>query len=174
MSRREDRRAPADAGFSLVEVATVVTLLSVLAWLAWPGLSSLGEIRLDAAARRLTADLRYAQNRAIGSRVLHGVRFDVGAGRYVVYAGTSATALVDPGHRGRPLAVTFDALTETRGVSIESALFGSTPAVVYDAYGVPRDTTGAELTAPGRVVLAHAGLRDTVEVAPQTGALSVR
>jgi len=167
-------RTAAAAGFTLVELAVVITLLSILAWVAWPSLTSMGEIRLDAAARRVAADLRYAQNRAIGSRTTHGVRFDVTAGRYIVYAGNSDSALVNPADRGRTLTIVFDRMTETRGVVIASASFGSTPAVTYDTYGVPRDTTGVELVTPGRVVLAYQGLRDSVEVAPQTGAVSVR
>jgi prepilin-type N-terminal cleavage/methylation domain-containing protein len=167
-------RTIASPGFTLVELAVVITLLAILAWVAWPSLASMGEIRLDAAARRVASDLRYAQNRAIGSRTIHGVRFDAGAGRYVVYAGNSGTPLANPWNRGTTLTVVFDALTETRGVTIASAAFGATPAVTYDAYGVPRDSTGVELAAAGRVVLAYQGLRDTVEVAPQTGVVRVR
>ncbi len=167
-------RIPAAAGFTLVELSIVITLLAILAWAAWPSMTSLDEIRLDAAARRVVSDLRYAQNRAVGSRTPHGVRFDAAAGRYIVYAGHSDSALTDPANRGATLAVAFDALTETRGVSIASASFGSTPAVVYDSYGVPRDTTGVELVTAGRVVLAYQGIQDTVEVAPQTGAVRVR
>ena len=160
-------------GFTLIEIALVITLVGILAWLAYPSLGSLGELRLDAAARRVASDLRYAQNRAIGSRTIHGVRFDVGVGRYIVFAGTSGTAVVNPADRGKSLAVSFAALAETRGVSIESAAFGATPGVTFDFYGVPRDTAGVELTSPGRVVLLFQGQRDTVEVAPQTGAIRV-
>jgi len=160
-------------GFTLVELSVVITILAILAWLAYPSLGAINEIRLDAAARRVASDLRYAQNRAIGSRTIHGVRFDVGAGRYIVYAGNSGTAIVNPADRGKNLVVTFDALTETRGVGIESASFGATPGVTFDFYGVPRDSAGVELAAPGRVVLLFQGQRDTVEVAPQTGAIRV-
>jgi prepilin-type N-terminal cleavage/methylation domain-containing protein len=161
------------AGFTLVELAVVITLLGILAWLSYPSITSLAEIRLDAATRRVASDIRYAQNRAIGSRTIHGVRFDVGAGRYIVYAGNSGAALVNPADRGKSLVVTFAALTETRGVVIQSAAFGATPGLTFDFYGVPRDTAGVELSAPGRVVLEYQGTRDTVEVAPQTGAIRV-
>ena len=160
-------------GFTLVELSIVITIVAILSWLAYPSLGSIDEIRLDAAARRVAADLRYAQNRAIGSRTIHGVRFDAGAGRYVVYAGNSGAAIVNPADRGKNLVVTFDALAETRGVGIESASFGATPGVTFDFYGVPRDSAGVELIAPGRVVLLFQGRRDTVEVAPQTGAIRV-
>ena len=73
-------------GFTLVELVVVITLLGILSWLAYPSLAAIGEIRLDTAARRVVSDLRYAQNRAICSHTVHGVRFDVGEGRYTVYA----------------------------------------------------------------------------------------
>ncbi len=161
------------AGFTLIELAVVITLVGILAWLAYPSITSIAELRLDAAARRVASDIRYAQNRAIGTRTIHGVRFDVGAGRYIVYAGNSGAALVNPADRGKNLVVTFAALTETRGVTIESAAFGATPGLTFDFYGVPRDTAGIELNAAGRVVLQYQGTRDTVEVAPQTGAIRV-
>jgi prepilin-type N-terminal cleavage/methylation domain-containing protein len=160
-------------GFTLIEIALVITLVGILAWLAYPSLGSLNEIRLDAATRRVASDLRYAQNRAIGSHTIHGVRFDVGLGRYIVYAGTSGTAVVNPANRGKALVVSFASLAETRGVSIESAAFGTTPGVTFDFYGVPRDTAGVDLTSSGRVVLLFQGQRDTVEVAPQTGTIRV-
>jgi type II secretion system protein H len=161
------------AGFTLIEVVVVITILGILAWLAFPSLSTINEIRLDAAARRVASDLRYAQNRAIGSHTIHGVRFDVGAGRYIVYAANSGSAVVNPADRGKTLVVTFASLAETRGVSIESASFGTTPGVTFDFYGVPRDTAGVDLTTAGRVVLLYQGQRDTVQVAPQTGAIQV-
>src|SRR5206468_4870492 len=112
---------------TFIELVVVITLIGILAWLSYPSLGSMNEIRLDAAARRVASDLRYAQNRAIGSHTIHGVRFDVGAGRYIVFAGNSGSAVVDPANRGRTLVVTFASLAETRGVTIESASFGTTP-----------------------------------------------
>jgi len=165
--------SPNPEGFTLVELVVVITLIGILSWIAYPSLGAIGEIRLDAAARRVVSDLRYAQNRAIGSRTVHGVRFDVGAGGYTVYAANSGSAVVNPADRGKSLVVSFASLAETRGVSIESASFGATQGVTFDYYGVPRDSAGVELGSPGRVVLLYQGRRDTVQVAPQTGAIQV-
>lgn len=162
------------AGFTLVELALVIAIIAILAWIAYPKIAAVSEIRLDAAARRVAADLRYAQNRSIGTRVVHGLFFEPAAGRYTVYAPTLATPVVDPADRGRNLRVVFNQKIEYRGVAITSASFGSTPGVSFDYFGVPRDTSGADLAAPGRVILSYQGSTDTVEVAPNTGAVTIR
>jgi len=161
-------------GFSLVELIIVITIMGILAWIAYPRLTATTEIKLDAAARRVAADLRYAQNRSIGTRVVHGLLFDAAAERYSVFAPTPATIAVDPADRARTLTVDFTRRTEFNGVTIVSAAFGTTPGVKFDYFGVPRDTAGTDLAATGRVVLTCGGLVDTVEVTPATGKVTVR
>ena len=162
------------AGFSLVELIIVITIMGILAWVAYPRLTATTEIKLDAAARRVASDLRYAQNRSIGTRVVHGVLFDAATERYTVFAPTPATAAVDPADRARPLTVDFTRRAEYQGVSIVSASFGSTPGVKFDYFGVPRDTAGTDIAATGRIVLACGALADTIEVTPGTGKVTVR
>ena len=162
------------AGFTLVELALAITIVAILAWLAVPKIADLGGMRLDAAARRVAADLRYAQSRAIGTRTIHGLHFEPSSGRYTVYAPTPSTPLADPADRARTLRVVFDQRVEYRGVAIASASFGASPTVSFDYFGVPRDSAGADLAAPGRVVLSYQGATDTVEVAPGTGKVTIR
>jgi len=78
-------------------------------------------------ARRVAADLRYAQSRAIGTRTIHGLHFEPSSGRYTVYAPTPSTPLPDPADRARTLRVAFDQKVEYRGVAIASA---SMPVVI--------------------------------------------
>lgn len=164
----------AAGGFTLVELALVVTLVGILAWIAYPKFASVDEIRLDSAARRVAGDLRFAQSRSIGTRTVHGVLFEPAMGRYTVFAPGPGTPVADPSDRSRPLRVDFARSTEFRGVILASAAFGATSGVQFDFFGVPLDTTGAELLSAGRVVLTYQGLSDTVEVAPGTGAVEVR
>ena len=162
------------AGFSLVELIIVITIMGILAWVAYPRLTATSEIKLDAAARRVAADLRYAQNRSIGTRVVHGLLFDASTESYKVFAPTPGTTAVDPADRAKPLSVDFTRRAEFQGVAIVSASFGTTPGVKFDYFGVPRDTVGTDLVAAGRVVLMCGALRDTVEVTPGTGKVTVR
>jgi prepilin-type N-terminal cleavage/methylation domain-containing protein len=161
-------------GVTMVELAIVITILGIVAWVAYPKLTALDEIKLDAAARRVAADLRYAQSKAIGRRMVHGILFEPAAARYTVFAPSVSTPLADPVNRAKILRVDFSSSPEFKGVSISSAAFGSTPGVTFDYFGVPRDTAGTDLGSVGRVVLSYQGASDTVEVIPTTGKVTVR
>ena len=161
-------------GVTFIELVIVITILGIMAWIAYPKLTPFYEIKLDAAARRLTSDLRYAQSRAIGRRIVHGVLFEPAAGRYTVFAPNAASPLVDPANRARILRVDFNSSAEYKGVAISSATFGTTTGVTFDYFGVPRDTAGVDLASTGRVVLTYQGASDTIDVTPTTGKVVLR
>ena len=161
-------------GFTLTELIVIITILGVVSWIAYPKMAAMDEIKLDVAARRLAADLRYAQSLAMSRRVIHGVLFDPALEKYTVFAPNAATPITDPADRARTMIVDCTSRTEFKGVLVQSAAFGTTPGVTFDYFGVPRDTAGADLTSSGRVVLTYQGVTDTVIVAPQTGMVTTR
>jgi len=161
-------------GFTLTELVIGITILGILAWIAYPKISAKDEIKLDAAARRLASDLRYAQSRAIGTRVVHGLFFEPALSRYTVFAPSVASPVTDPADRARTLQVDYTRKIEFKGVAITSASFGATRGVTFDYFGVPRDSGGTDLAATGRVILSYQGLSDTVDVTPGTGKVVVR
>jgi len=173
-SRRTDwsRRAPAQ-GFTLVELILLIALIGILAWLAVPRLGAFHEIKLDTAARRVAADLRYAQGLSMTRRERHGVLFEPAVSRYTVLDAASRTPVENPMDRGRPLLVDFHGSGECQGVSIVSADFGGTPGVTFDFFGVPRDTSGRELATPGQILLSYEGMTAAVAIAPGTGKVSL-
>ena len=61
------RFAQGEKGFSLVESILVLSIAGLLALAAMPKDDALVPLNLDAAARRVTADLRYAQDMATTS-----------------------------------------------------------------------------------------------------------
>lgn len=161
-------------GITLIELVIAMAIIGVLAWIAYPRLDAVHQIRLATASRRLAADLRYAQGRSIGERTVHGILFEPAAGRYTVFAPTAARPVPDPADRARPLRVGFGTPDDPAGISIALASFGRTPGVTFDFLGVPRDTAGVELEAPGRVVLRSQGVAETVLVEPGTGKVTIR
>jgi prepilin-type N-terminal cleavage/methylation domain-containing protein len=161
-------------GFTLTELIVILSILGIVSWLAYPKVVAMDEIKLDTAARRLASDLRYAQSLAMSRRVIHGILFNSAAERYTVFAPNSATPITDPADRAKTLTVDYTSRTEFLGVQIQSASFGTTPGVTFDYFGVPRDTSGVDLTTSGRVVLTYQGVTDTVLVAPQTGMVTTR
>ncbi len=163
-----------ERGFSLTELIVIISILGILSWVAYPKMAAMDEIKLDAAARRLAGDLRYAQSLAMSRRVIHGVLFDPALEKYTVFAPNAASPITDPADRARTLSVDYTSRTEFRGVLVQTATFGTTPGVTFDYFGVPRDTAGVDLTSAGSVVLSYQGQNDTVFVAPQTGMVTVR
>lgn len=165
---------PGGGGFTLVELVLVITLVGLLAWVAYPKFATYYEIKLAAAARRVAADVRYAQSRSIGTRQVHGVLFEPAQGRYTVFSPSPATPAIDPADRSKPLRVDFSSQAEYQGVALASASFGATTGVKFDFFGVPLDTAGIELAQTGRVVLSYQGYADTIEVTPGTGKVTVK
>lgn len=163
-----------DRGFTLTELTVMVVILGVLSWLAYPKMAAMDEVKLDAAARRIAADLRYAQGLAMSRRVIHGILFSPAQEKYTVFAPNAATPITDPADRARTLVVDYTTRTEFKGVLVQSAAFGTTPGVTFDYFGVPRDTAGVDLTSQGVVVLTYQGNTDSILVAPQTGTVTVR
>jgi len=163
-----------DRGFTLTELTVMVVILGVLSWLAYPKMAAMDEVKLDAAARRVAADLRYAQGLAMSRRVIHGILFNTAQEKYTVFAPNAATPITDPADRARTLVVDYTTRTEFKGVLVQSAAFGTTPGITFDYFGVPRDTAGVDLTSQGVVVLTYQGNTDSILVAPQTGTVTVR
>ena len=115
-------------GFSLTELIVILSILGILSWIAYPKMSAMDEVKLDAAARRLAGDLRYAQSLAMSRRVIHGILFDPTLGKYTVFAPNASTPITDPADRARTMIVDYTSRTEFRGVLVQSAAFGT-----YDA-----------------------------------------
>jgi type II secretory pathway pseudopilin PulG len=148
---------------TLVELVMVITLLGVMAFAMAPRFNAYNEIARKSAVKQLAADVRFAQSRAIATRVRHGLVFDAGAERYTVYRGdptTPASSFLEP---GRPLRKHLE------GVDIVVADFDGAMSFEFDSMGVPYNAAGDELYADGFVVLSGGAQGDTVHVRALTG-----
>jgi hypothetical protein len=141
-------RPGARSAFTAVEIVIVVLIMGILAGVGAPKyLSSLAHFRLEAAARRVAADLRWARAYAQKVSVSQTVDFDATGDSYVL------TGLADP---DRPAATYGQRLAAVYSIDLFSAEFASVDWVQFDMFGRP-DKSGA-------VVLKAGARQRTVEV----------
>lgn len=129
------------AAFTAIELLFVLIIISIVGLMAAPRFAnSLAEQRVDAAARRMAADIALAQRRAKFSSTSQAIAFDVTGNSYVL------TGVADPDHPANPYTV---ALTDEPYESvIVSADFGGDAEIIFDGYGIP-DTAGTLVVRAG-------------------------
>lgn len=166
----------ARSGFTLIEVLIVMAIIGISAAMVLPMLGSRNDLNVSAAARKVVADIAWAQNMAIATQSRWHVRFS-DSGYNVAREQDGVLTIVEHPVDQAPMSVIFgEASPETvlRGVVLGEVVFGESTHLVFDQLGTPRagiegDTLGEE----GTVVL-QAGTRSvTIRVQPLTGEISV-
>lgn len=123
--------------FTLIELVTVMMILGILSGVAAPRyLDALSERRVDCAARRVAADLRFAQAEALRTSQPVEIVFAPGSDSYAM------ATVEDRDHPDRGYVVDLSA--EPYGVDLASA-FGANERVTFDAYGAPNRFGGVRL-----------------------------
>lgn len=150
-------------GFTLMEMVMVIAIIGVISLVVIPKFNDYYAIDLRSAVKTLAADIKFAQSRAIAERVRYGVYFNSSSESYTVYRGNVSTPADDLLKPGRPMRRTLE------GMDIESAEFDGGASVEFDALGIPRGSSGSELSAAGLVVLNCSGNVDTLKIYPLTG-----
>jgi prepilin-type N-terminal cleavage/methylation domain-containing protein len=148
------------SAFTLIELVTVIALLGIVAlFVGGPALSSLNDLRGQAAAARLTGDARYMQRMALNSGLRTWMVFSTAANNYRLYVEDPN----NPGKAGRlPVVHPSD---QTSGpvqfgagpflnVTIASVNINSTSELEFDSWGAPYDGNGAALVATARITLS--------------------
>jgi len=158
MGHRTDRISLAGrAGFSLLELVLVVAVLAIVAAIAAPRYANtLANQRLEAAARRIVADLALAQRQAKFSGTSQTVSFDASKSSYRL----AGVQKLDRSAGDYTVALAG----EPYQVSIVSASFGADAEIIYDGYGVP--------DSGGTVTIQAGGYQMVITVDADTGRAS--
>ena len=145
--------------FTIVEAVIVVFIIGVISAIALPRYAGLvAQQRAEAAARRIVADLAYAQRRARLTSTTQAVDFYVGDHSYYTLVG-----IADPDHPGQPYMV--DLKKEPYSAVIYSVTLGADSEIVFDGYD--RADSG------GTVVIRVGAYQKTITVDPDTGRATV-
>ena len=142
--------------FTMLDVITVVVILGVISVIAMPRYADfIAQQRLNAAARRVSTDLKLAQREARFTGTSRTITFNVAANRY------SLVDIKDIDHPTEPYVV--DLGREPYQVTIASANFGGDAELVFSGHGVP--------DSGGSVVLRIGNKQSTVSVTAETGSV---
>lgn len=128
----------------MAELVLVIFIIATLAALAVPRFSNtLALQRVEAAKRRIVADLALAQRQARITNASQTVSFTLGTHEY---------SLIGMSHLDRPSLGYRVLLSEDPyGASLVSANFGGDPDITFDVFGVP-DSGGSVVISVGNHV----------------------
>lgn len=168
-------------GFTLVEILVVVVILGIIATVVGVSIGTRDDLKVQAAARVLAADLQYAQSRAIVRREPHYVT--IGASRSSLQLATrvsgSWSVLVHPIDKGE-FKMVFGPSGSGGGqdVILKAEDFDGSAVFGFDETGAPFfcDANGGNRVAastPATFTLAAGEHELTVAIQPITGEVSI-
>lgn len=130
-------------GFTLVECVATIVLMGIMAFAVAPLLGNANNaMSLDSAAKKLEADIRYAQNMATTTSDTHGFRA-TSSTTYEVYKKVNglSTIITSP-YNHSPMSVSL-------ATDFDNVTFG---ALLYPTYVIEFDKTGMPTTGGGTQV----------------------
>ncbi len=146
-------------GFSLVEMIVVLIIVGLLSAIAVPRFAgAMQSGNADLAARKLAADLRLAQARAIQTQQQQSVVFSKDGLSYTL------SGVTDPDHPSRSYVVLLNQPPYTNTLIAGVDLNGE-QILTFDRFGSP--------SAPGTIVLATGKRTRTVRIGAGAGRISL-
>jgi len=161
--------------FTIIELVMVILIISIIAVALFMAVISTGPNSLDAATRRLVSDLKYARQLAISRQVPSGVSMNPAGNSYFVYIEDDSTIpttkdpALDPYTR-KDHSIDYDQDTEYKGVNLLETNLGDD--VSFDYMGVPRNSSGTNLSSQGSIKLLQGGQSRTITIEQNTGRIS--
>ncbi len=162
-------------GFTLWEMAVTMLIVGVLATVSLPSIfGAIQAFRLNAAARKMTADIRYARELALNRHGTYGIWVNVSSNSYSVFSlsGSTKTTVTDPWLQ-KLLSVDFDLTPEYSGVQIGTVDLcegNGCPAVElrFNAFGTPSDSSAVAMASAATIGLQAGGVTKTITIQPET------
>jgi prepilin-type N-terminal cleavage/methylation domain-containing protein len=152
------------AGFSLVELLLVLVIIAVCAAMGMGRYSgTIGNQSLEAAARRVCADLELARSKAIALRTSKVVRFTTSTGVYTL------EGFADIDRVGQTYTVNLTKAPYEVAISSVNLDGASGAAVTFDAYGRPVLSASGSTSARLQVAIGARGRTLYVVVDSTTG-----
>ncbi|MFZ5802666.1 MAG: pilus assembly FimT family protein, partial [Candidatus Omnitrophota bacterium] len=159
-------------GFTLLELAIIMVILGILALVVMPQIvGAIQSLRLNNAANKFAADVRYIRDIALQWHDTYGVEINASTETYSFFrwTGSSKQNVLDP-YKNQPMTYQISTAMESSGVEIASSTLTE---VRFDAFGTPRDLNGTALSGPATVVLQIGALSRTVRITHQTGFVEI-
>jgi prepilin-type N-terminal cleavage/methylation domain-containing protein len=165
-----------DKGFTLIEIVIVLMLAGVLSAFALISLDPSRGVKLEAAARKVKADLMYTRSMALSMAKWYGISFEADpANTYSVYQtdGTSDTIIQNPAQLGEDFIISLHDYYS--GVKICSVNIGGGNKIEFHPLGTPYpDRNGSPLAGVCLVTLECQGLTRTILITPNTGRIGIQ
>jgi prepilin-type N-terminal cleavage/methylation domain-containing protein len=145
-------------GFTLMELMLVMSLMASTALLYVSYTSDIGNVSVDAASWKVQSDIRYAQQLANTTGLMHGVVFIANDG-YTVYQGNETQPVTDPLSRDQMVEdfTHFGTVTANDNYRVE-----------FDSLGRPTMGGGGHIT-----LITDNGATRRIYVIANTGAVVV-
>ncbi len=157
----QPRRRGRGAAFALIEVVIVIIIMAIFGAMAMPRYAgAIGHYRVDAAAKRIAADIALARGQAMTSSVSQGVAFNASAETY--------TLANMPSLDNRSANYIVNLAAEPYKVNLVSALFGSgnQATLTFDVYGAPDNG--------GTIIVTYGSAKKTITVDAVNGKVTIQ
>ncbi len=170
------------AGFTIIEVVTVLAVIGIVVAIAMPRLRISPQRRVDSTARQLARDLELARTRALAARRQVRVAFDPSTGTYVGYldhdrnqvfdeSATEIQALMGLGERELPPDVRYG-----RGSAGAVPVDSAAGAITFPGNRLELNTRGVlePFGSRGTIYLVHRDVSSVVAAVTVSGSASVQ